>query len=198
MHLGLIDWPFVPHNLSSAQDSPVPLPKFQMASRFKILMSSGSKKGNQIYCPFTQKVPASESPPGSPTGPLCLQGIFTSLLIYLFLSFVRVPAKRAPSMFPDRVPMDRDTPSPEPFHSFMYSYICRSPQKGALHMEKNHKVTVHGALHRRRPTYNGVRTGSPRGLLTTLLSLPQCHAAFGTISSTLAWVDQSPVSQCMS
>ena len=32
----------------------------------------------------------------------------------------------------------------------------------------------------------------------TLLSLPQCHAGFGTIPSTLPWVDQSPVSQCVS
>jgi len=46
----------------------------------------------------------------------------------------------------------------------------------------------------RRPTYNGVQPGSPRGFLT-LLSLPLCHAALGTIPSTLAWVDQSPVSQ---
>ena len=38
----------------------------------------------------------------------------------------------------------------------------------------------------------------PRGSLTTLLSLPQCLAAFGTILSTLAWVDQSPVSQHVS
>jgi len=49
MHLGLIVGPFVPHNLISAQESPVPLPKFQMAPRLKILMSSGSKKGTQIY-----------------------------------------------------------------------------------------------------------------------------------------------------
>jgi hypothetical protein len=35
-------------------------------------------------------------------------------------------------------------------------------------------------------------------LLTTLLSLPQCHAAFSAIPSTLAWVDQSPISQCAS
>ena len=49
-----------------------------------------------------------------------------------------------------------------------------------------------------RPTYNGVRPGSPRGSFTTLQSLPQCHAAFSTISSTLAWVDQSPVSQPVS
>ena len=33
MHLGLIDRPFVPHILISAQESPVPLPKFQMAPR---------------------------------------------------------------------------------------------------------------------------------------------------------------------
>ena len=48
MHLGLIDGPFVPHNLISAQKSPVPLPKFQMAPRLKTLKSSGSKKGTQI------------------------------------------------------------------------------------------------------------------------------------------------------
>jgi hypothetical protein len=66
MHLGLIDEPFVPHNLISTQERPVPLPKFQMAPRLKILMSTGSKKGTQIYYLFFQKVPASESPPGSP------------------------------------------------------------------------------------------------------------------------------------
>ena len=40
-----------------------------------------------------------------------------------------------------------------------------------------------------RPTYSGVRPGSPRGSLMTLLSLRQCHAAFNMIPSTLAWVD---------
>jgi len=68
MHLGLIDRPFVPHNLISARESPVPLSKFQMATRLKILMSSRSKKGTQIYYPFLSKVLASESPPGSPLG----------------------------------------------------------------------------------------------------------------------------------
>ena len=48
IHLGLINGPFVPQNLISAQKSPVPLPRFQMAPRFKILMSSGSKKGTHI------------------------------------------------------------------------------------------------------------------------------------------------------
>ena len=70
MHLGLIDRPFVPHNLVSTQESPVLLLKFQMAPRLKILMSSRSKKRTQIYFSFLSKVPANKPPPGSLTGPL--------------------------------------------------------------------------------------------------------------------------------
>jgi len=61
MHLGLIDGPYVPHNVISTQERPVLLPKFQMALGFKILMSSVSKKGTQLYYPFHSKVTASES-----------------------------------------------------------------------------------------------------------------------------------------
>ena len=86
-------------------------------------------------------------------------------------------------MFPNRVPMDRDTPSPEPLVcSFIYSYMSAGVPAKEPHADG-------------RPTYNRVRPGSPRGLLMTLLSLPQFHATFGTMPSTLAWVDQSPVSQ---
>ena len=70
MQLGLLDVPFVPHNLISTQESPVPLLKYQMASRLKILMASGSKKGIQICFSFLSKVPVNEPPPCSPTGPL--------------------------------------------------------------------------------------------------------------------------------
>jgi hypothetical protein len=66
MHLGLIDRPFVPHNLVSAQWSPVPLLKFQMAHRFKILMPSRSKKGNQIYFFFSLKIPSKRTPSNFP------------------------------------------------------------------------------------------------------------------------------------
>jgi hypothetical protein len=37
MHLGLIDMPFVPHNLIPVQESPLPLLDFQMAPRLEIL-----------------------------------------------------------------------------------------------------------------------------------------------------------------
>ena len=39
----------MPHNLISVQGSPVPLPKFQMASRLKLLISSGSKEKEPRY-----------------------------------------------------------------------------------------------------------------------------------------------------
>ena len=35
MHLGFIDGPFVPHNLITTQEGPVPLLKFQLAPRLK-------------------------------------------------------------------------------------------------------------------------------------------------------------------
>jgi hypothetical protein len=49
MHLGPINRPFMPHNMISAQYSPVPLPDFQMAPRLKIIMSFVSKEGTQIH-----------------------------------------------------------------------------------------------------------------------------------------------------
>ena len=110
MHLSLVDGPFVPHNLMSAQESPVPLPKFQMASRLKILMSSGSKKGTQIYYPFLSKCPGKRTPSRFPNrAPMerdtRLQGIFTLLLIYLFNISFRVPSKGAlPPGPPHRAP----------------------------------------------------------------------------------------------
>jgi hypothetical protein len=68
MGSSLIDRPFVSQNLISTQESPVSLPKLQMAQGLKILMFSGSKKGTKIYSPFSQKVPASESPSKFPCG----------------------------------------------------------------------------------------------------------------------------------
>ena len=110
-------------------------------------------------------------------------------------------------MFPNRVPMDRDTPSPEPLvysiiHSFIHSCMSAGvPEKGTLlHMGKNIRSPSTEPHADERPTYryNGVQPSSPRGSLKTLLSLLQRHAALGTIHSTLVWVDQSPVSQRVS
>jgi hypothetical protein len=68
MHLGLIHGPFVPQNLISAQQKPAPLPKFRIAPRRKISMSSGFKKGNQIYFPFLSKRSGKRIPSRFPNG----------------------------------------------------------------------------------------------------------------------------------
>jgi hypothetical protein len=44
-----------------------------------------------------------------------------------------------------------------------------------------------------RHCHDKVLPGAPKGLLATLLSLPQCNVALGTIPHILASIDQSPV-----
>ena len=101
MHLGLIDGPFVPHNLISTQESPVPLLKFQMAIRLKILMASRSKKGTQIY--FSLKSPSKQTPFKFPNrAPMedetHLQGILHISQKHLLGSPVKEPPLEVPFM----------------------------------------------------------------------------------------------------
>ena len=129
---------------------------------------------------------------------ICLQN-------FLLHFSLKVPSKWAPpSMFPNRVPTEREASPPEPMvYSFIHSFISVwVPNKDPSHKKgeniwsiwsPSNKTHVDG-----RPTYNGVLPGSPEGLFTTLQSLLQCHAAFSMIPFTLAWVDQNPVSQHVS
>ena len=122
----------IPWEQPQGRAGPVPLLKLQMVPTLKILISYGSKKGNQIYYPFfSQKDLASESPPGTQMGPLGrererdthIQGIFTSLLIYLLLSFPQSP------MFSNMVTMDADTNGQaRGFYSFIHVCLQESPK----------------------------------------------------------------------
>ena len=81
MHLGLIDGPFVPHNLISTQESPVPLLEFQMAPRLKILMASGSKKEPR-YTPLVSQKSQQTKPLQVPQqGPYEERGLSTGHLL---------------------------------------------------------------------------------------------------------------------
>ena len=62
MNLGLIDGPFVPYNLISAQESPVSLPKFQMAPRLKILIILWVQERNTNILSFSLKSPSERIP----------------------------------------------------------------------------------------------------------------------------------------
>ena len=127
--------------------------------------------------------------PGSPAGSLRREASISRDFFYIFRS--KSPVNEPPSMFPNRVPMEREASSPEPmvyfFHSFTHLYLSESPirspptKKGENIWSPSREPHVDG-----RPTYNGVWPGSPRGSFTTLQSLPQCHAAFSGKCSRLA------------
>ena len=118
----------VPHNLTSTQKSPVALPKFQMAHRLKILMTSGSKKGTQIYFSFLS---ANEPPPRSPTGPQWRERpAYREFCISLKILIFRFPQQRSPpSMSPSWNTSQRDAPPLEPFfiHPSKPPYMSPSP-----------------------------------------------------------------------
>jgi len=174
----------MPYNLISAQESPVPLPKFQMASRFKILMSSGSKKGTQMYHPSYSKSPSkripSRFPSGGPYGERYpLTGHFyVSLNISLFIfpseSLVKDPPPCSLTGSPWTGILRHQ--SQWCIYSLIPSfvYVCLSPQKGALlHIGKNIRLPYTEPHADGRPTYNWVWPGSPRtcGVIHTLFPL---------------------------
>ena len=203
----------MPHNLIAAQESPVHLPKFQMTPRLNILIPLGPRKEPRYTILFPQTVLACESPAGSPLGPLWREIPTYRAFLHLsqFISFylsLRVPGKGAPSMFPNRVPMDRDTPSPEPLvylliHSFIHVCLPESPKWSPHTYGEKHKVTLHRAPRRQKVYTHWGSARFPNWIISeTAVSIPvpslsllQCHADLGMIPSTLAWVGQSPISQ---
>jgi len=69
--------------------------------------------------PTISKIPSQHAPEVPPVGPV------SRAFFYAFPSKSLV--NEPPSMFPNRVPMERETSSPETMvHSFIY--ICQSPQ----------------------------------------------------------------------
>jgi hypothetical protein len=100
------------------------------------------------------------------------------------LSF-KVPSKEAPfPCSPSGVPMEKDAPSPQPI-VYSFIYISESPVKKLSHVtgRKMWSPSMNRQVDR-RPTHDGVLPHSPQRSFTTLLSLPQCHAALSTIPST--------------
>ena len=103
-HLGLTDGPFVPHNLISIQESPVPLLDFQMARRLNIFTSSSCKKGIQIRFIFSLKKFRKTNPLHVPNGAPVerdtrLQGtIYISLeiLVKIPLNKILLPSLKGP------------------------------------------------------------------------------------------------------
>jgi len=134
--------------------------------------------------------------PRFPNGSLRRETSVFGAVFYTFPSKSLV--NEPPSIFPNWVPKDREALSPEPMVC-SFIYICQSPirspptKNGENIWSPSTEPHVDGTQ-----MYSGLWPGSPRALLMTLHSLPQCHATFSTIPSSLAWVDQGLFSQHVS
>jgi len=113
-------------------------PQYHISQNLNILWV---QKRNPNMLPFSLKESRQSNPLQVPqrglygeTYPLTGHFYF-SLNIFLFIFPSESPV-RAPSMFPNRVPMGSDITSPEPvvYFSFIYScmHVCPSPRKRAL------------------------------------------------------------------
>jgi len=72
-------------------------------------------------------------------------------------------------MFPNRVPMGSDAPSPVPLVYFSFMSVCRSLQKGALLQNgQKHKVTVHGAPRREKAYIEWGAAWFPKGIVNDI------------------------------
>jgi hypothetical protein len=172
--------PGYPNRAPVNRDATFPEPSFHYLSQFPV---NGPPPQVSQWDPYGERHPSTEPSTSHP--------------LKIHLSF-RVRGKGDPSMFPNRVCMERDILSPEAL-VYLFIYVCQSPQKRIPSKKWGNIRSLSMEPHAdRRPTYNRVWSGSPRGSLTTLLSLPQCHAALSMILSTLAWGDQSPVRQHVS
>jgi len=75
-------------------------------------------------------------------------------------------------------------------YSFIHTFRCLQ-LRSCPYRENSHRPR--SPMRTEGLQKNAVRPGSARGLFTTLLLLPQCHASFSTVTSTLARVDPSLV-----
>jgi hypothetical protein len=106
---------------------------------------------------------------------------YVSLNVYLFIFPSESPVREPPPCFLTGSPWTGILHHQSHWsiysfiHSFIYVCLPESPERSPPTVGEKRKVTVHRAPRR-----------------------PQCHAAFGTIPTTLAWVDQSPGSQHVS
>jgi len=108
-----------------------------------------------------------------------------------FLS--KSPVQEPPLYGPQRGPYGERCSVSRANGLIIHSYLSESPVNELWHKTRvKHTVTVHRAP-------SGWKAYIQLGVawFSTLLLLPQCHSAFSTIASTLAWVDQSPISHCV-
>ena len=142
---------------------------------------------------YLLKIPSQQTPQVPQQAPMERDALLQSFLLHLSL---RVPGKWAPHHVPQQGSYGDRSFISRANGLFIHLYLSESPIRSPPTKNGENIWSLSMEPHMDgRPTYNQVQPGSPRGTCTKLQSLPLCHAAFSTIPCTLAWVDQSPISQ---
>ena len=116
--------------------------------------------------------------------------------MYVKKKIPQSPQQGAPSMFPQQGLYGERCTISRANGLFIHLYLSESPKRSSLtKREENIRSPSTEPPCRLKAYKQWVVAWFPMGIVTTLLSLPQYHAAFSTIPSTLAWVDQRPISQ---
>ena len=161
-------------------------------------MSCGSNKGTQIYYHFSHRVPAGESPPGAPVVSLgreilpCRAFLHLSQYMSYCLSLwapVSEPPPCSLTGSPETGILRQKSHWQSKVILFSYSFILslcvpeypkRSPP---TYIQAKYKVTFHGPSRSRQAYIQWVVALFPKGHVVTLLPIPECHAALGTVPS---------------
>ena len=157
MHLGLIDGHFLPHNLLSAQQSPIHLPKFQMAPKSQNLNGLWDREKNPDILSFSVEKNVKRIPfmlfNVSPFDKMPSYGAFLHYSCYVYL-FPTIPGKGVPTMYTYRVHTDRDIPSKQ---LLLYVYIhplilclLQSQKPAPTYIQEKYKFAVHVSPRRRK------------------------------------------------
>jgi hypothetical protein len=145
--------PGSPNRAPVRRDAPFPDPSFQYLSQFRV---NGPPPQVPHWDPYREIHPSTEPSTSHP------------LKINLSLG---VPGNGAPSMFLNRIPMERVSPSPE-----LLVYSCMSarvPKQGALLQNgEKHKVTVHRASRRQKACIQWGMAWFPKGIVNDTISTP--------------------------
>jgi len=94
MHLGLIDGPLVPHNLISAQESPIPLPVFQMDPIQNLNIHWVQERNSDIIF-FSLKKFRQTNPLQVPQRKLYIERDTNLQFIFYIYLYLKGPKKRA-------------------------------------------------------------------------------------------------------
>ena len=171
---------------------------FQIPSKGAPLSGSPNKAPAERDAPFPEpsyylsKFPVN----GTPTPPQVPQrGPYGERYLFPEPS-LKVPFKGAPLTVPQQGPYGEKCPVSRASGLFIHLHLSKFPGKEPSHKIGEHIESLSMEPHMDgRSTYKAVWPGSLRESFMMLLSLHKCHAGFSTIPCTLAWVEQSPVSQ---